>query len=124
MNATTLPWTEALSDTELVMTLDATVYSHGAIEQACYWMTDRCYVHLERGEGVERVRVRIALKSGDGDLRAVAGEFGNRLLDEVLRRQIADETRPIRELIVGQAFAEADFEPGNVPPRTAGHASK
>ena len=109
------------------MTLDTAIYSLEAIQRACYWVSDRCHVFLEPAERADGVRARLVLKDPQWQLRDIAGEFGNRILDEQLRRQIADETRPLRDLIVTQAFAEADFEdnrggdyredPENIGPR-------
>ena len=104
-----LPWTQVQSDSELTMTLDTAVYSLEAIQRACYWLADRCYVFLEPAEPAEGVRARVVLKDPQGSLQEIAGEFGNRILDEQLRRQIADETRTVRDFIVTQAFAEADI---------------
>lgn len=53
--------------------------------------------------------VRITGKKSDLDLNTLAGEFSNSLIDERVRRDIAIETMSIRELIVAQAFAEADL---------------
>jgi His-Xaa-Ser system protein HxsD len=48
-------------------------------------------------------------KTPDCDLHSLAGEFSNELINQRVRLQIASETRAIRELIVAQAFAEADL---------------
>jgi His-Xaa-Ser system protein HxsD len=42
-------------------------------------------------------------------LTRIAGEFGNELISQRIRLDLAEETRPVRELIVAQAFAEADL---------------
>ena len=104
-----LPWSQIESDTELILTFDPAVYSLEAIQRACYWLTDRCYVHIETVPD-QLIRARLALKNSAESPRVLAGEFGNRVLDEQLRRQIGAETRGIRDVIVAQAFAEADLE--------------
>jgi hypothetical protein len=39
----------------------------------------------------------------------VVGEFSNELINQQVRRDVANETKAVRELIVAQAFAEADL---------------
>jgi len=104
-----LPWAQVESETELTLTFDAAVYSLEALQRACYWLTERCYVYIETLPD-EQIRARLVLKNSADSLRGLAGEFGNRVLDEKLRRQINAETQGIRDVIVAQAFAEADIE--------------
>jgi His-Xaa-Ser system protein HxsD len=108
--STTLPWAVVVSEAELTITLSTAIFELPAIERACYWMTDRCYVRLEPGEMAGEIRARLASKLGQVNLHELVGEFGNRLLDEQLRLRIGEETRTVRELIVAQAFAEADLD--------------
>lgn len=110
MSENPLPWTRVESDSEVTMVLDTGIYSLEAIQRACYWLTDRCHVLLQPAERAQDVRARLVLKDPKGSIREIVGEFGNRVLDEQLRRQIADETKTIRDLIVTQAFAEAELD--------------
>lgn len=103
-----LPWAEAERPGEFVLTFDARAYSIEAIQRAAFWLTDRCYVSIEMDGSGQFSRVRVAAKHGELS-RTLAGELGNRVLDEELRRQVLAETRLIREAIVTQAFAEADL---------------
>ena len=105
-----LPWTRVENESELTMILDTTIYPLEAIQRACYWLTDRCHVLLEPAERPQDIRARLVSKAPRQDMREIAGEFGNRVLDEELRRQIRDETKTIRDLIVTQAFAEAELD--------------
>ncbi len=93
---------------ELTIRIDETVYSKEAVLRACHWFTDRCYLFISRSEP-NVLSVRVRAKPGGLDLRAVAGEFQNALLDAQLRVEIAHETAKIRELIVAKAFAEGDL---------------
>lgn len=99
-------------DAVVCVPIDLAVYSRDAVFRACYKYTDRCYLLLRRGEG-ERllVDVRRRPSSGSVGVRLVdfAGEFMNELIDQQLRVDLERETRPVRELIVAQAFAEARF---------------
>ena len=112
MSVRPLPWSQVESDTELSLTFDVAIYSLEAIERAAYWLTDRCYVKIEELDTGQAIRVRLVSKNAPEDLRAILGEFGNRVLDEQLRRQIARETGAIRDIIVAQAFAEANLDDG------------
>ena len=109
MNGEPLPWTFLISETEVRLQFSLEIYAQAAIEQAAYWFTERCFVYLASGSGPGQLEARLVAKSDQENLQQLAGEFGNRVLDEQLRRRIAEETRPIRELIVAQAFAEADL---------------
>jgi His-Xaa-Ser system protein HxsD len=109
MTSTRLSWIEEATDESLCICLDLTVYSLEALFRVCYAFTDRCYLFLAHGESSSSVKVRFARKSPDCDLGAVAGEFSNELINQKVRIDIAAETKPIRELIVAQAFAEADL---------------
>ena len=102
-------WVEELSDDTLSIFVDTRVYPLKVLFRTCYLFTDRCYLFLEPHEGSAAVKVEFARKSHNADLRWIAGEFGNELINQKVREDIAAETRPIRELIVAQAFAEADL---------------
>lgn len=104
-----MPWTKHVSDKTLTFEVDTDIYSLEALFRVCCAFTDRCYLFLEPAARDTTVIVRITRKRSDFDLNTVAGEFSNALIDERVRRDIATETLSIRELIVAQAFAEADI---------------
>jgi len=104
-----IPSTKHVSDKTLTFEVDTEIYSLEALFRVCYAFTDRCYLFLEPTARDTTVMVRITRKRSDFDLNTVAGEFSNALIDERVRRDIATETLSIRELIVAQAFAEADI---------------
>jgi His-Xaa-Ser system protein HxsD len=64
---------------------------------------------LEPSDDPQIIAVRFASKSSDSALSITAAEFSNELVNQRVRLDIANETRLIRELIVAQAFAEADL---------------
>jgi len=103
-----LPWTQLEEDGELSFAVDTALYSVDAIQRAAYWLSDRCYVRLEPAQSGS-LRVRLVARDEGASLKQLAGEFGNRLLDEQVRRQISLETAAVRDLLVRQAFVEADF---------------
>lgn len=104
-----MAWLKYVSEKSVTFEVDTRIYSLEALFRVCYAYTDRCYLFLAptTQEGV--VTVRITGKKQDLDLDIIAGEFSNALIDERIRRDIATETMTIRELIVAQAFAEADI---------------
>lgn len=110
-----MSWLEEVTDESLCVSVDTTVYTTDALFKACYTFTDRCYLFLSPTENPRVIKVRFAPKSSECDLAMMAGEFCNELIDQWVRQQIAAETGAIRELIVAQAFAEADLIDRSLP---------
>jgi His-Xaa-Ser system protein HxsD len=100
--------THITEDGTATCTIDLGVYPLPALQRACYWFTDACFIELSPGPTPELVLLRIRPKDGAVDSKQLVGEFWNALLDYALRHQIEQETAPIRELIYSQAFVEAD----------------
>jgi His-Xaa-Ser system protein HxsD len=110
-----LSWVQNADDDSLVMAVNADLYSREALFRVCYLFTDRCYLFLSQDEDSPVVQVRFNRKSSGTDLNEVAGEFSNELINQKVRLDVAAETKTIRELIVAQAFAEADLFGGGDP---------
>ena|SRR2546427_4406729 len=85
--------------------LNLALYPLSVIFKACYLFTDRTYVYL-CSSPPNQVHVYLKAKLKDHDLRALAGDFLNELVNQRLRFDITSETGKIRELLVAQAFAE------------------
>ncbi len=86
--------------------LDEELYARDAILGAAYLFVDRCFVFLVRPAD-KQVEVRLKLKDGAADpdaLEALAGEFANALLDQVVRFRVAETTGRIREYYMARAF--------------------
>ncbi len=88
--------------------VDTTLYTPEALFRACYAFTDRCYLFLKQVSAHE-ILVEFRRSPSSPALADVVGAFANELIDQRVRADIARETRAIRERIVAQAFAEADF---------------
>ena len=86
--------------------VDSALYSESVVFRVCHLFTDRGSLSLERADG-SRLRVRMEPRPGVDPEQAIR-EFNNELINERVRADVAAETRQIRELIVAQAFAEAD----------------
>lgn len=109
MSQVTASWILRINDEELQISVDTQVYPVDTLMRVCYLFTDRCYLFLAPAETGPAVTVTITRKDGTSDLAAISGDFANELINQKVRADIAAETRSIRELIVAQAFAEADL---------------
>jgi His-Xaa-Ser system protein HxsD len=87
---------------------DTRLYSENVIFRVCHSFTARCFLAVTQ-LGDNQVRVNFTPRAGGETLESLTLEFGNELINQRVRAEVADETRNIRELIVAQAFAEADF---------------
>jgi His-Xaa-Ser system protein HxsD len=108
-----LSWVQDVTDDSLVVAVNSDLYSREALFRVCYLFTDRCYLFLAQEENSPVVQVRLTRKNPDTDLNEMAGEFSNELINQKVRMEVAAETKAIRELIVAQAFAEADLFDGS-----------
>jgi len=102
-----LPWTQDTAN-GIAITVDLTVYRLEVVLRACHAFTGRCYIST-RSAGDGALLVELAAREESDSLRDLAGEFSNALIDSQLRALISTETRTIRELLVAQAFCEADL---------------
>ena len=87
--------------------LDEDIYPRDAVFGAAYLFVDKCFVFLDRPED-RKVGVRLKPKDGDevseSTLEALAGEFANELLNQVLRQRVGEATRDLREYTLARAF--------------------
>lgn len=105
-----LSWTSGESGCES-LSIDLQLYTLEAVFRTCYQFTDRCYLYItEDPKNASKIIVHLdPLHPGSG-LRPIIGQFGNELIHQRLQSIVARETAEIREVIVRQAFAEADFK--------------
>jgi His-Xaa-Ser system protein HxsD len=90
------------------ITIDLSIYPLEVVLRACHAFTARCYVFVHEAED-GKVAVDFTLRDERESFRELTGDFSNALLDYRLRATIAAETSTIRELLVAQAFCEADL---------------
>ena len=109
MTTANATWIQESSESTLSIFVDTKIYSLEVLFRTCYAFTDRCYLFLEPSDDPQIIAVRFASKGSDSALSITAAEFSNELVNQRVRLDIANETRSIRELIVAQAFAEADL---------------
>jgi His-Xaa-Ser system protein HxsD len=86
--------------------VDLAIYPLETVLRACHPFSARFHIAPRVHAG--SVTVTFTPRSGEVPAE-LQGEFANALLDAHLRALIAAETKPIRELIVAQAFCEADL---------------
>lgn len=90
--------------------LDLRSYRLTAIKKAAYRIADRCTVALGSPDD-NKLLVTITFKPATS--HAVANDcfraFLEELLDQELREQIAEETSPVRALILAHAFSKTDL---------------
>lgn len=98
-----------VGDVVVAAEVDLSVYSLNAVFRACYKFTAQCYAFIARAENGAWLSVSLRAKSPRKDLSSLVGEFFNELLDQQVRENLEQEMRPIREMIVAQAFAEGNL---------------
>lgn len=86
-------------------TLDEELYPREAVFGAAYLFVDRCFVFLHRpGDKQVEVRLKSKEETTPEALEALAGEFANALLDQVVRFHVAERTGRLREYTMARAF--------------------
>lgn len=81
------------------------LYDREAIYGAAYLFVDRAYLFLSRpADNHVRVRLRTKAETTEEGLTALAGEFANELLNQMVRRQVSQSTAQIREYTLARAF--------------------
>jgi His-Xaa-Ser system protein HxsD len=90
--------------------VDVKAYRLSAVQKAAYGVADRCTVILgELANDVLPLTFLFAPGVSETIAHAVVRLFFQDLLDQELREQLAEETRPIRALILAQAFSKTDL---------------
>lgn len=93
-------------------TVDESVYPLDAVYGACYLFLDKCFVFLSRPQpGAVDVRLTSRGSATSAALDALAGEFGNELLNQSLRLSLSQSTARIREYYTAAALRAAAATP-------------
>lgn len=98
-------FTYATDGRRVSFVLDESIYPRDAVYGAAYLFVDRCFLFLTR-PGDDRIEVRLKPKE-EADakaLEALAGEFANELLNQVIRLRVGESTAQIREYYMAKAF--------------------
>lgn len=92
------------------LTLDLRVYRLSAVQKASYRLAERFTAALGTPEG-HLLSVSCLFRPETGEAEALESVrcYFQELLDQELREQIGEETRPVRALILAQAFSRTDL---------------
>lgn len=110
------PQIESLDPTTatLTLSLEAGLYPIDVLYGAAFVFIDRAYVLLDRqidakdGKSARYlVHLRGKGKTSEAQLRDIAGEFGNELLSQALRRKVVKANQKLIEDIATQAISGA-----------------
>lgn len=90
--------------------VDLRVYRLTAVKKAAYRLAARCTVVFGAVEA-DALPVTFLFSPGTGEPTALETyrAFFQELLDQELREQIAEETAPLRALILAHAFSKTDL---------------
>ncbi len=93
---------------QLIISLNPKIYPLEAVYGASYVFIDRAYLFLD-GDPKKEIKIYIKgkKKMTPKELKDLAGEFNNELLNYTLRENVAKNTKKIREYIVERALFSA-----------------
>ena len=110
MSENTMELSATFSENAVEFILSEEIYPRDASYGTAYIFVDRCYLFLTRPMD-KQVGVRLRLKQapqsaeeGQHQLDAMAGEFANELLNQVLRHRIGLATADLRSYYMARAF--------------------
>jgi His-Xaa-Ser system protein HxsD len=97
--------TYSTDGTRVSFVLSEELYPRDAVYGAAYLFVDRCFLFLTR-PGDAEIEVRLKPKESKDalGLEALAGEFANELLNQVVRARVGESTAQIREYYMAKAF--------------------
>jgi His-Xaa-Ser system protein HxsD len=99
--------------TSVSIEVDTQLYALPAVMRAGYKFTGQYHVSVHRPDDLNEPKVTVTLTAKSSgarvDAHQLTGEFLNELLDQALRERLEAEFGPVRELIVAQAFSEANL---------------
>jgi len=93
---------------QLIISLNPKIYPLEAVYGASYVFIDRAYLFLD-GDPKKEIKIYIKgkKKMTPKELKDLAGEFNNELLNYTLRENVSKNTKKIREYIVERALFSA-----------------
>jgi His-Xaa-Ser system protein HxsD len=99
-----------MTDNTVRIDLDLTVYRLSAVKKAAYRLAAECTIALGSPDR-DYLPVSFMFEPGVGEKVTAAAirSFYQELLDQELREQVAQETAPLRALIIAQAFSKTNL---------------
>ncbi len=86
-------------DRRVSFVVDEAMFSRDVVFGAAYLFVDRCWVFLS-SPSAQEIEVRLTSRNAsvsEEELRELAGEFANELLNQGVRTQVGEKTAQIRE---------------------------
>ena len=102
---------EGHSSCELRFSRD--VYSLDTIKKAAYRFSGRCSFEFEMTESEIRCHLHFSQVLGPAGIASIQNGFRNEVLDQDLRRSIAEETGAMRNAILAYAFSRTGLQGGD-----------
>ena len=99
---------------QCVLRVDKRLFPQEAIFKAAYHFVDRYYIYLSCSDE-HTVAVSIEDK-GHCDLTDIDKQFGNELIAQVVRYNISQSNRDLKELILGRALYSAVYDTEEITP--------
>ena len=93
-------------ENSLEFEINPKIYSLNAIYKTAYFFLDKVYVFLS-GDPKKEIRVSFKVKEAGLDLKKLANEFYNELLNQLLREKVSYSNSKLREFIVAKALYNA-----------------
>jgi His-Xaa-Ser system protein HxsD len=84
--------------------IDPSVYRLSAIKKAAYRLSARGDFAISTNDAAQ-IAVVISVRNSDDDLDCLVADFRRQSLDQELREEIAEQTAPIANLLLAQAFS-------------------
>jgi His-Xaa-Ser system protein HxsD len=88
----------------VLVRMQIALYGRDAILKAAHRFTDRCSVHLEETTDGE-ILCQFQVQGDPAAAEPFVAAFVNEALDQSLRAKLAEQTEPIRRLLLAQAFS-------------------
>ena len=83
-------------------TFAKSIYNKEALLRAAYAYTDKTYIHLDADEQYYFVDIKM---KNDSDKSIDLEAFQNEILAQMIREDVREKTKNIRELILARAFS-------------------
>jgi His-Xaa-Ser system protein HxsD len=95
----------SLSEREVAFVVSEELFPLDAVYGSAYLFVDRCWVFFTRPADKQvGVHLKTKTDADEAELEALAGEFANELLNQVIRVRLNESTATIREYTMARAF--------------------
>lgn len=98
--------------TNVTTSFDAEVFPLDVVKKAAYRLSDRASFDIWRHKGDIMCRLDFPEPLSHSDAEALVIAFRNEVLDQDLRRIVAEETAPVRNAILAYAFSRTGLQDG------------